>query len=319
MQEGNQALAQRRYLAAVDAFQKANSLKNKQSPEAYFAMSRTYFAMRAYKDAADACTNAMKFTGDDKRLEGQMRYMRGLSLVALAIQKDTDKEFKDAEKDFRAAVELTDKIPLAQYQLGALLMRMNRDDEGKAELAHYLEVGGNAPEMEEARRMIENPRRAREDYSPEFAVTSLQGELIQLKDLRGKAVLLDFWGTWCGPCRQSTPDIVRFYKKHEKDPFVMIGVAVNDKQDAWKSYVNEHQMVWPQYFDTGSRIARLFGVTAYPTDIVIDGEGLIKTRQMGWGPGTTGLLDGEIKKAIKAAGKMGTELRAIPMLIERPR
>lgn len=312
MQDGNQALAQRKYLAAIDAFKKANDLKGKQSPEAFFSMSRAYFAMSAFKDAAEACTNALKFSGDDKRLQGQMRYMRGLSLVALGIQKDTDREFKDAEADFRATIELTDKVPLAQFQLGSVLLRQKRDAEGISELGQYVAMGGNAPEVEEAKRMIANPRRARESYAPEFALTSLQGELIQLKELQGKAVLLDFWGTWCGPCRAATPDIVKFYKKHEKDPFVMIGVAVNDKNDLWKAYVKEHDMAWPQYFDTGSKIARMFQVTAFPTYIILDGDGVIKARQLGWGPGTTGALEYEIKQAMKSGRHEPAPLFAKP-------
>ena len=303
MQDGNQALAQRKFLAAIDAYKKANDIRQKQSPEALFAMSRAYFAMNAFKDAADRCTEALKFTGEDTRLQGQMRYMHGLSFVALGLQKGTTGEFKTAEEDFRATLQLTDKIPVAGFQLGSLLMRQGRDQEGVAALEAYIPLGGNAPEVEEARRMILNPRRARENYAPEFSLTSLQGELLQLKDLHGKAVLLDFWGTWCGPCRAATPDIVKFYKKHSKEPFVMIGIAVNDREEPWKEYINEHEMAWPQYFDAGSRIARLFKITAFPTYLILDGDGVIQARELGWGPGTTGTLEREIKRAMKPTGR----------------
>jgi len=302
MQEGNQALAQRKFLAAIDAFKKANDIRKKQSPEALFAMSRAYFAMSAFKDAADRCTEALKFTGEDTRLQGQMRYMHGLSFVALGLQKGSTGEFKTAEEDFRATLQLTDKIPVAGFQLGSLLMRQGRDQEGVAALEAYIPLGGNAPEVEEARRMIANPRRARENYAPEFSLVTMQGELLQLKDLHGKAVLIDFWGTWCPPCRASTPDIVKFYKKHTNDPFVMIGVAVHDKEEPWKDYVKEHEMVWPQYFDTGARIARLFNVTAYPTYLILDGDGVIRSRQLGWGPGMLGEIEREIKRAMKPSG-----------------
>jgi thiol-disulfide isomerase/thioredoxin len=300
IQEGNQALAQRRYLAAIDAYKKANGLKDKKSPEALFNMSRAYFAMEAYKDAADRCTDALKFTGDDKRMEGQMHYMHGLSYVALALQKGSTGEFKDAEADFRATLAATDKIPVAQFQLGALLMRQNRDEDGIKELEAFVSAVGSGPDVEEAKRMIANPKRARESYAPEFAITSLQGELVQLKDLKGKVVLLDFWGTWCPPCRASTPSLVKFYKKHMNEPFVMIGVAVHDKEPDWKAYVKEHGMDWPQYFDTGSKMARAFQITVFPTYIILDGDGVIKSHQFGWGNGAEGLLDGEIKKAIKS-------------------
>ncbi len=301
MQDGNQALTQRKFMAALDAFKKANEIKDKKSPDALFNMSRAYFAMAAYKDAADRCTEALKFTGDDKRLQGQMRYMHGLSYVALALQKDTTGEFKEAEADFRATLELTDRIPAAGFQLGSLLLRENRDADGIKELEAFVARGGAAADVEEARRMIVNPRRARESYAPEFSFTSLQGELVQLKDLQGKAVLLDFWGTWCPPCRASTPSLVKFYKKHANEPFVMIGVAVNDKEDAWKAYIKENAMDWPQYFDKGQTLARVFKVTAFPTYIVLDGDGVIVARELGWGNGAEGLIDGAIKKAIKSA------------------
>ncbi len=301
MQAGNQALAQRKFMAALDAFKKANEIKGKQSPDAFFSMSRVYFAMGAYKDAADRCLDALKFTGDDTRLQAQMRYMHGLSYVALALQKDTTGEFKDAEADFRAALELTDKLPAAGFQLGSLLLRQNREEEGIKALEAFIAKSGNSPDAEEARRMIANPRRARESYAPEFSFTSLQGELIQLKDLQGKAVLLDFWGTWCPPCRASTPALVKFFKKHANEPFVMIGVAVNDKEPDWKAYIKEHGMDWPQYFDATKTMARTFQITGFPTYIILDGDGVIKSRQLGWGNGAEGLLEGEIKKAIKSA------------------
>jgi thiol-disulfide isomerase/thioredoxin len=314
MQAGDQAIARRQFRAAIDAFKRANALHDKRDPLANFGLSRAYFSMEAFKSAADACTEALKFTGDDRRLEAQMRYMRGLSLVALGVQKGGTREFRDAEADFRTTLDLTDQIPIAAYQLGAVLLRQNRDDEGIQVLQAYVDRAGGSADVEEARRLIANPRRAREPYAPEFSIVTLGGEYLALEDLRGKVVLLDFWGTWCGPCRAATPDIVRFYNKHADDPFVMIGVAVHDREDAWKAYIDEHRMVWPQYFDRNDQLARAFKVTGFPTYLVLDADGIIKARLLGWGPGITNRLEEEIKRAIKARGTAAP----LPALLARP-
>jgi thiol-disulfide isomerase/thioredoxin len=147
--------------------------------------------------------------------------------------------------------------------------------------------------------MIEEPRRARELFAPDFSFTSKQGEYIALEDLKGRTVVLDFWGTWCKPCLMATPSLVKLHKKFADEGVVFIGVAVRDQEAEWAAYIDKNRMDWPQFFDTNRKIATPFSVTAFPTYIVIDGDGVVRARQSGYGMETDSWLEGEIKRTLK--------------------
>jgi len=316
MQKGDAALQAGQVRDAVDAYKKANDLHGKSSVPALFGMSRAYFAGRAYQQAVDSCTEALKFTGTDKRLEGQMHYMRGLAEMALGAQKSTDSELKNAEADFRATVDLTDTIAIANYNLGVVLLKENKDAEGVRALQAYVDRGLHSPEREEALKMIADPKRARLTIAPDFNVPTLQGERVSLKANRGKVVLLDFWGTWCGPCREFTPAMVEINQRLAGQPFVMISVAVAEPSEkGWKDYIAEKKMTWPQYLDTSSQIARLYDVREFPTYILVDHEGILRDRKIGYGPDNASWLTYQLKQwvdAAKAAKGVGVPLLVAP-------
>ena len=146
-----------------------------------------------------------------------------------------------------------------------------------------------------ARRLIEDPRRAREAFAPEFSFTSREGEFISLDELKGRTVLLDFWGSWCGPCVQATPGLIKLRRKFTGQPVIFVGIA-RDEQAKWSTYLEKNNMDWPQYLDTESRVIRLFRVEAYPTYIVLDGDGIIRARKSGYGSDSERWLESEIKK-----------------------
>ena len=125
-------------------------------------------------------------------------------------------------------------------------------------------------------------RRAREPYAPDFSVTTADGEYIALEDLRGKVVLVDFWGTWCPPCVASVPSLRDLHKRYAKEnSFVMIGISVHDEEDRWHAFTARNQMVRPQYLDRDGKIQRAFGVNRFPTYILIDHEGIVRFRVSG--------------------------------------
>ena len=191
---------------------------------------------------------------------------------------------------------------ITRFNLGVTLLRQERDPEGLELLKAYVESGVKAAEVDTAKRMIENPRRARENFAPDYSLTTRGGEFLSSKDLIGKTVLLDFWGTWCGPCRAATPDLVKLYKKLAGDGFVMVGVSSdspNDKQ-TWTDYIDKNKMEWPQNLDANRAVHRAFNITSFPTYIVIDAEGIMKLRLQGYGSSTVQQLESEIKKSLKA-------------------
>jgi thiol-disulfide isomerase/thioredoxin len=306
MQKGVQALAQGQNRAALDLFQKANALRDKKSPEAYFGIGKAYFGLRELESAVDGCTEGLKYSGVDKHVEASLHNLRGMSLIALGVQKNTQGEQKAAEADFRAALVLSDKVPLALYNLGVVLLRQDRDEEGIQQLQTFVARGGTAPEVDEARKMIADPRRARLTFAPDFSVPTLGGQRISLQDYRGKVVLLDFWGTWCGPCREFTPTLVEVNKRLAGQPFVTIGVACAEKSEsAWRAYIDQNKMTWPQYLDTSRKVMTAFDVHEFPTYILIDHEGVIRDRKIGFGLDNASWMNDQVKKWVGAVKPPG--------------
>jgi thiol-disulfide isomerase/thioredoxin len=300
--KGEAALKGRRFQEALDAFKDANNAAGRKSAVAFYGTSRAYFGLGAFKSAADACADALKHVGDNAQLSSQIRNQRGLALSNLA-QKSTDRVLKEGEAEFRAVLVATDAFPIVWYNLGVVLLKQERDQEGIIALQAYLESGARTPEANLARAMIENPRRAREPFAPDFAITTLTAEYLQLKDLRGKVVLLDFWGTWCAPCRAATPELLQIYRRYAtREPFEMIGISSDDKADEgkWRAYIAEHKMGWPNYLDLDRKLHRLFDVGPIPTYIIVDGEGVMTFTTTGWGPTAGSRLEGEVRVAIDA-------------------
>jgi thiol-disulfide isomerase/thioredoxin len=299
LQQGDTALSLRQFDDALKAFKRASGLRDKRSAEAHFGMARAYRELEAPKSAADSCTEALKYVGDDTALEALIRNLRGLSISAL-VEKNDDKRLNDAAADFRAIIDLTETLPIAHYNLGFTLLRQGRDEEGIAALKVFLAKAPNMRETGEARRLIEYPRRARVILAPEFSLDTLQGERIALEDLRGRVVVLDFWATWCPPCVAATPGLVRLHKKYASEPVTILGLSGDRNEEAWKSYVTKNRMDWPQALDAG-RVAALFKVRSIPTYIVLDHEGTVRATKAGYNRSSTdGWLDGEIRKLLKA-------------------
>jgi thiol-disulfide isomerase/thioredoxin len=301
LDKGEAALKARKWEEALDSFKQAHNLAKKTSAVALFGMARAYHGLAAYKNEADSCQEALKVLGPHVALEATLRNQRGMALFSLA-EKNTDKVLKEAEAEFRAALALPGAAAMTKYNLGVTLLRQERDAEGLPLLQAFVESGVKAAEMETAKRMIENPRRARENFAPDYSLTTRGGEFLSSKDMVGKTVLLDFWGTWCGPCRAATPDLVKLFKKVAGDDFVMVGVssdAASDKQ-TWTDYIDKNKMEWMQNLDSTRAVHRVFQVTKFPTYIVIDAEGIIKLRLEGYGSTTVQQLESEIKKSLKA-------------------
>jgi thiol-disulfide isomerase/thioredoxin len=295
--KGTEALKHSQLDEAIDAFKRAaKSPDQKDAAAAYVGMAVAYYRQAEYKKAIDSCDAALKRTGDDRVTEAQARNVRGFSLAASAKDAN-DRRLKEAEAEYRAAIAASDLVWSARFNLGKTLLRLNRDEEGIAELKAFLERESSGRQAEEARRLIENPNRARANYAPDFSFTSRGGERISLAGLQGKAVLLDFWGSWCGPCVEATPGLSRIAKKFAGSPLVILGIA-RDKRDNWNAFIEKHKMDWPQYLDESREMEELFGIGGYPTYIIIDPEGTIRGHRRGYGPGTDAWIESEIRKAL---------------------
>ena len=302
MAAGEAALKAKKWEDALKAFKQASAAADKKSAAAHFGMAKAYHGLAAFKNEAASCLEALKVVGDDQSLEGTLHNQRGMALFMLA-EKNTDKVLQEAEAEFRAALPLSGVASMARFNLGTTIMRQGRDEEGIEMLKSSIAAGLKAPELDNAKKMIENPRRARENFAPVFSFTTRSGEFVESDDLLGKTVLLDFWGTWCPPCRAATPGLVQMYKRLQGQPFEMYGISSDpaaDKQK-WMDYIDQNKMLWPQQIDLGRPVHRAFQIESFPTYIVIDAEGIIRYRGVGFSESSTiATLESEIKKSLKA-------------------
>ena len=125
-------------------------------------------------------------------------------------------------------------------------------------------------------------KKASSGLAPDFTLKSLDGQEITLSKLKGKVVLLDFWATWCGPCRESIPHLIQLYKAYRENGFEMIGISL-DKGDATvvHNFVKSMDIPYPIVMAT-EEIARDYRVTSIPTTFFIDKEGKIREKIPGF-------------------------------------
>ncbi len=239
LEQGKQYFRQRRYDEALKSFKRANELRDKKCAECYGWMTEAYLALEAYKNVIDSTDKVIELAGGDNQLLVKAYNNKGLALQASAEKKD-QKKLAAAEVVFRQGLAIAGASPILRYNLGVVLMQLNRDDEGVAEIKQYLKLQPKGGFSETARKLVENPRRARENYAPDFSFTSLQGEYITLDDLKGKVVVLDFWGTWCPPCVESVPELRNLHKRYSKEPsFVLIGISSDGDEEAWRDFTEK--------------------------------------------------------------------------------
>ncbi|MFZ0750635.1 MAG: redoxin domain-containing protein [Pyrinomonadaceae bacterium] len=304
IQAGRNFMRQRKWEDALKAFKRANDLKGKTSAEAHLLMADAYMGLEAYKNVAQSADKVVEFAANDMALQAQ-----AYNLKAIAIQKQSaggkdQKKLQEAEAALRLAVAAKEDYAETHYNLGVVLLQQNRDPEGTAALKKYLELAPDQFFSADARKIIENPRRAREPFAPDFSITTSQGEYISLDDLKGKVVLLDFWATWCGPCVDSLPSLRNMNKRFSKsEKFVLLGISSDNDEDKWSNFIVKQEMVWPQFLDRQRAVQRAFRVNRYPTYIVLDHEGVIRFRSSGLSFEKEAELAGAIDKQIKLIQK----------------
>lgn len=302
LQKASALMRRRNYEDALKGFKRANELRGKKSAECFLGMAQAYFGLQAFKNVLESCDKALELAANDNDFRARVYNLKGLAVQAQSEGKD-QKKLAEAENLFRQGLALKPELPILLHNLGVVLLQANRDPEGIAELHKYLKLAPEGEFVEEARKMIENPRRAREFYAPDFSIVTAEGEHITLEDLRGKVVMLDFWGTWCPPCVDSVPSLRTLNKRYTKGAFVMIGVNCNDDEENWRAFTTSNKMIWPQYRDKDHRIQRAFLVDRFPTYILIDHEGIVRFRTTGMSWDKADFLDDNIKKYVKIVAK----------------
>ena len=134
-----------------------------------------------------------------------------------------------------------------------------------------------------AQLIAENKKNAIGSPMPDFTQTDTSGKPVSLSSFRGKFVLIDFWASWCGPCRKENPNVVSLYEKYHAEGFEIFGVSLDKTRAAWIKAIADDRLPWMQVSDLGywkSAPAVLYGVTSIPFTLLIDRDGKIIAKKL---------------------------------------
>jgi peroxiredoxin len=121
------------------------------------------------------------------------------------------------------------------------------------------------------------------EVAPDFTLNSPEGKPVALSSLRGKFVLIDFWASWCGPCRMENPNVVRMYDKFKDKGFDIFGVSLDDNEKAWKTAIERDKLKWlhgSELKKWNSGVAQAYGVNAIPATFLLDKDGKIIAKNL---------------------------------------
>ena len=296
-----------KYKEAVRSFKEVDKLGNGSCAECRLWLAKALDKVGAYKDALKNLDSVAGMTTNKTVLIGAANE-RGIALVGLAANDPT--QLAPAEKAFRQALELSDgAINSIRFSLGVTLLRMSRDEEGVAILREYLAKGPGAADAEAAGKLIANPLRARKRIVPDFELTTLAGDYLTAEELRGKVLLLDFWGTWCPPCVASVPSLRALSHRMKDDPFRLVSISTDADEKSLREFVAKNHMDWPQVWDERQAFTRQCGIHSFPTYVLVSPEGEILHVASGWGMETERDLNGRIHAAIRDLQKSAKPAR----------
>jgi peroxiredoxin len=143
--------------------------------------------------------------------------------------------------------------------------------------------------------LIANITHASDKKAPYFELKDLNDKTVRLTDFAGKVIILDFWATWCPPCKKEIPDFIELFKQYSKQGVTIVGIAL-DEYDAIKNFHSENKINYPVLLGTDDVVKLYGGIRGIPTTFVIGKDGTIRQRYEGFRP--KDLFEKEIKAAL---------------------
>jgi len=135
--------------------------------------------------------------------------------------------------------------------------------------------------------------------APDFTLKSLEGTNLNLTEQRGKIIVINFWASWCGPCRKEMPVLETFYKKYTDLGVSVWGVNVEQENQAGRDFLADLNLTFPILFDKSNTLSESYNVEAMPTTVIVDRDGLVRYTFKGYKPGYEKKYAKAIKKLVR--------------------
>jgi thiol-disulfide isomerase/thioredoxin len=284
--------------AAFDEFKRADKQDGGHCKSCQLQIIKYGTELREWKPAEAAAEELVAGAQGQTQI-ALAHYEFGMLLLDEALDRHKDEIFSRVHEEMTKATATVPKFPAAVFEDGRALAYLKQDGAAKERFTQFVEMKKeDSPERQRAMLYISQPELARALMAPPFAVTTLDGKHISLDDLQGKVVLVDFWATWCAPCREALPHVKEIAKKFDGQPLMVLSVSVDSDEQKWKEFVAQNEMTWPQYFDHGfaGPVAKSFAVQAIPHTFTIDADGILQDEHVG-----DAAIEGKLKKLIKRA------------------
>ena len=141
--------------------------------------------------------------------------------------------------------------------------------------------------------------RAVSGIAPDFALQSRDGETVSLAGLRGQVVMINFWATWCGPCREEMPHLEALHQRYSALGFTLLGVNVEEDSENAEAWLEEMPVSFPILFDPENRVSVLYNVLAMPSTVLVDRQGNLRFLHHGYQPGYENEYQTQIRALIR--------------------
>ena len=135
--------------------------------------------------------------------------------------------------------------------------------------------------------------------APDFAAKSDSGRNVRLSELRGQVVLINFWASWCSPCRQELPLLSKIYSQYRGAGFALLAVNVDDNRKDAESMLKRLDLKFPTLFDGNKKVAKLYGVDTMPATLVIDRDGRVRYVHRGYYDGYERKYEQQVRELLK--------------------
>ena len=134
--------------------------------------------------------------------------------------------------------------------------------------------------------------------APEISLKDLSGKTVDLASLAGKVVILDFWATWCAPCREEMPELQKFYTKYHAKGLEIVGISVDKGPDGIKDFISKLKVTFPVVHDEGHKVADKYAPPRMPSSYIIDKKGVVRYVHGGYRAGDAATFEKEIQELL---------------------
>jgi thiol-disulfide isomerase/thioredoxin len=303
--QGLEFLKQHMTAAALESFKKADKQDDGHCLGCQKKMIKYGIELGEWKTAETAGEEGVAEAQGVKNI-AVAHYQLGIILWNEGIEKHKVEIFARAHEEMTKALAAAANFPDAVYVDGQILAHLKQDDAAKKQFEQFVKMRpADDPNRQRALRYVSEPELARARMAPPFSITTTDGQRVSLDELKGKAVLIDFWATWCAPCREALPHMREIAKKFQGQPLVLLSVSLDNDEQKWKDFVARNGMTWPQYRDGGftGRVATLFAVRAIPQTFTIDADGVLQDQHIG-----DAAIEGKLKKLVGRARALQVEV-----------